>query len=90
MVEVKNVNEAFDALEAAFHELADIEDKHEELNCLLSEYVPESRQAKDIKDRIYDLRPKLVDAQRKYRLAAMKVDRTRMLIEVESLKKNKS
>jgi predicted CopG family antitoxin len=82
----KEVNDAFDALERAFKELAEVEDKQESLSDLLSEYVPESRQAKHIKDQIQELRPKLIEAQRKYRLAAMRIDRTRMLLDVEKIK----
>ncbi len=82
----KEVNDAFNALERAFKELAEVEDKQESLSDLLSEYVPESRQAKHIKDQIQELRPKLIEAQRKYRLAAMRIDRTRMLLDVEKIK----
>lgn len=82
----KVVNDAFDALERAFNALAEVEDKQESLSDLLSEYVPESRQAKHIKDQIQELRPKLIEAQRKYRLAAMRIDRTRMLLDVEKIK----
>jgi hypothetical protein len=84
-MDAKIVNDAFDAIEQAFFDLAAVEDKQESLADQLAEFVPESRQAKNIKEKLQDLRPELVEAQRKYRLAAMKVDRVRMLIDVEKL-----
>jgi len=86
-MEAKRVNEVFNNLKQAFYDLAAIEDDQEALTESLSDFVPNSNQAKKIQGQIQELRPKLIEAQRKYRIAAMEVDRTRMLIEVEELTK---
>ena len=82
MISEKNVNEAFDALETSFQELAKLEDKMMEYNQDLSEFKEGSRKADQNKKRIEELRPKITEAQRAYRLAAMRADRIRLLLDV--------
>lgn len=78
----KDVNEAFDRLENAFCELAKIEDKQQEIAADLAEFKDGSRKADLLKKRLQDLQPKMTEAQRTYRLAGMKADRIRLLLDV--------
>ena len=82
MISEKDVNLAFDALENNFQELAKLEDKMMEYNQDLAEFKEGSRKADQIKKRIEELRPKITEAQRAYRLAAMRTDRVRLLLDV--------
>ena len=82
MISEKDVNLAFAALEESFQELAKLEDKMIEYNQDLSEFKEGSRKADQIKKRIEELRPKITEAQRAYRLAAMRADRVRLLLDV--------
>jgi hypothetical protein len=54
-----------------------------EYNQDLVEYKDGSRKADQSKKRIEELRPKITESQRAYRLAAMRVDRVRLLLDVE-------
>ncbi len=83
MISEKDVNGAFDALEAAFQKLAEIEDKQGEYVTDLQEYKDGSRKAEQIKKRLQELQPKLSEAQRAYRLAGMRADRIRLLLDVQ-------
>jgi hypothetical protein len=82
MITEEDVNEAFDNLEKAFQELANIEDKQQELAADLSEYKDGSRKADQIKKRLQEMQPKITEAQRAYRLAGMRADRIRLLLDV--------
>ncbi|MCK9569641.1 hypothetical protein M0R72_11930 [Candidatus Pacearchaeota archaeon] len=82
MITEKNVTEAFDDLENAFQELAKIEDKQQELAADLAEFKDGSRKADQIKKKLQELQPKMNDAQRAYRLAGMRADRIRLLLDV--------
>ena len=77
-----DVNTAFDNLENAFQELAKIEDKQQELAADLAEFKDGSRKADQIKKKLQDLQPKMAEAQRAYRLAGMRADRIRLLLDV--------
>lgn len=83
MITVDDVNKAFDDLEQAFQELAKIEDKQQELAADLAEYKDGSRKADQIKKRLQELQPKIAEAQRAYRLAGMRADRVRLLLDVQ-------
>lgn len=83
MITAKDVIEAFDNLENCFQELAKIEDKQTELATDLSEYKDGSRKADQIKKRLQELQPKMTEAQRAFRLAGMRADRIRLLLDVE-------
>jgi cell shape-determining protein MreC len=82
MIQEKDVTEAFDNLENAFQELAKIEDKQQELAADLAEFKDGSRKADQIKKRLQELQPKMTEAQRAYRLAGMRADRIRLLLDV--------
>lgn len=82
MITEKDVNQAFDNLETAFNELAAIEDRQQELTQELSEYKDGSSKALEVSKKLQDLQPLIADAQRAYRLAGMKADRIRMLLDV--------
>ena len=82
MIGEKEVNLAFDNLEESFQELAKLEDKMMEYNQDLSEFKEGSRKADQGKKRIEELRPKITEAQRAYRLAGMRADRVRLLLDV--------
>lgn len=83
MITEDDVDGAFDALEAAFTQLAEIEDKQAEYVADLAEYKDGSRKADQLKKRIQDLQPKITAAQRAYRLAGMRADRIRLLLNVQ-------
>jgi cell shape-determining protein MreC len=83
MITSENVNEAFDNLEKAFQDLAKIEDKQQTLAQDLAEYKDGSRKADQIKKHLQELQPKMSEAQRAYRLAGMRADRIRLLLDVE-------
>jgi len=78
----KDVNSAFDALENAFGELAEIEDKQQEIAADLAEFKEGSRKADQLKKKLQELQPKMATAQRAYRLAGMRADRVRLLLDV--------
>ena len=82
MIIDKDVNAAFDALEDAFSKLGNIEDKMTEYGQDLADFKDGSRKADQIKKRMQELQPKLTDAQRNFRLAAMRADRVRLLLDV--------
>jgi hypothetical protein len=83
MITEKDVNLAFDNMEKAFAECAKIEDKQQELAADLSEYKDGSRKADQLKKRLQEMQPQIADAQRAYRLAGMRADRIRLLLDVE-------
>lgn len=83
MIQTKDVNEAYDAFEASFDELAKIEDREQELVADLGEYKEGSRKAEDLNKKIKAIQPKKTDALRKYRKAGIKVDRIRLLLDCE-------
>ena len=83
MITEEMVNSAFDALEEAFQTLAEIEDKREEIALDLSEFKEGSRKADQLKKKLQDMQPKMMDAQRAYRLAGMRADRIRLLLDVQ-------
>lgn len=85
MITTEDVNKAYDAFETAFKRLAELENKQSELVADLAEYKDGSRKADQIKKRIEDQRPKMLDAQREYRMAGMRVDRLRVLLDVEKI-----
>lgn len=78
----KDVDEAFDNLEKAFTDLAKIEDKQQEIAADLAEFKDGSRKADQLKKKLQELQPKLAIAQRSYRLAGMRADRLRLLLDV--------
>ena len=82
MITEKDVDNAFDALEDAFKELAAIEDKQQETAADLAEFKEGSRKAELLKKRLQEMQPKIAAAQRKYRLAGMRADRIRLLLDV--------
>jgi ATPase subunit of ABC transporter with duplicated ATPase domains len=82
MISADDVNKAFDALESAFTELAKIEDKQQEIATDLAEFKDGSRKADQLKKKLQDLQPKMAEAQRAYRLAGMRADRVRLLLDV--------
>ena len=83
MISEDDVNKAFDNLEKAFQELVKIEDKQQELAADLAEYKDGSRKADQVKKRLQELQPKMSEAQRAYRLAGMRADRIRLLLDVQ-------
>ncbi len=83
MISEGDVNQAFDDLEKAFQELAKIEDKQQELAQDLAEYKDGSRKADQIKKRLQEMQPKATEASRAFRLAGMKADRIRLLLDVQ-------
>jgi hypothetical protein len=83
MITETDVNEAYDAMEKAFSEHAKIEDKIQALAADLAEYKEGSRKADQIKKRLQELQPKFTEAQRAYKLAGMRADRVRVLLDVE-------
>jgi hypothetical protein len=78
-----DVNKAFDDLEKSFNELAKIEDRQTALVADLQEYAEGSRKAEQAKKKVQDLQPKLATAQRAFRLAGMRADRVRLLLDVQ-------
>lgn len=78
----KDVNSAFDALELAFQDLAKIEVKQQEIAADLAEFKEGSRKADQLKKKLQELQPKMATAQRAYRLAGMRADRVRLLLDV--------
>jgi hypothetical protein len=83
MISEQDITEAFDNLENAFLALAKIEDKQQELAADLTEYKDGSRKADQIKKRLQELQPKMTEASRAYRLAGMRADRVRLLLDVQ-------
>lgn len=82
MISADDVNQAFDNLEKAFQDLAKIEDKQTALAQDLAEYKDGSRKADQVKKHLQELQPKMSDAQRAYRMAGMRADRIRLLLDV--------
>ena len=82
MITSDDVNQAFDNLEKAFQDLAKIENKQQTLAQDLAEYKDGSRKADQVKKHLQDMQPKMSEAQRAYRLAAMRADRIRLLLDV--------
>jgi hypothetical protein len=78
-----DVNTAFDNLENTFKKLAEIEDKQQELVSDLAEYKDGSRKADQIKKKLQEMHPKMQEAQRAFRLAGMRADRIKLLLDVE-------
>lgn len=77
-----DVNKAFDNLEKAFCNLAKIEDKQNKL----TEDLPTlkgSRKGDQIEKKLQALMPEMAEAQRAYRLAGMRADRVRLLLDVQ-------
>jgi len=78
-----DVNKAFEDLENAFLELAKVEDRQTALLDDLKEYAEGGRKAEHAKKKVQDLQPKLTAAQRAFRLAGMRADKIRMLLDVQ-------
>lgn len=81
-ITAKDVNGAFDNLEWAFDNLAAIEDKQAALTEDLQDFREGSRKADQIKKKLQELQPEMVKAQRAFRLAGIKADRIRLLLDV--------
>lgn len=76
-----DINKAFDNLEKAFCDLAKIEDKQNKL----AEDLPAlkgSRKGDQIEKKLHGIQLEMVAAQRAYRLAGMRADRVRLLLDV--------
>jgi hypothetical protein len=82
MITEKDVNDAFDTLEETFKRLAPFEDKMNQYAEDLLDLKEGSRKSDQIKKKMIELKPKLNDATRAYRLAGMRADRLRMLLNV--------
>ena len=78
----EDVNSAFDSLESALNELAKVEDKQTALAADLQDFREGSRKAEQLKKKLQDLQPEITKAQRTYRLAGMRADRIRLLLDV--------
>ena len=78
-----NVNEAFDDLEKAFHTLEKTEDKQAECIESMNNFKEGSKAEIAAKARMAKLQPELVAAQRAFRLAGIRADRIRMLLDVQ-------
>jgi len=78
-----NVNEAFDDLEKAFHTLEKTEDKQAECIESMNNFKEGSKAEIAAKARLAKLQPELVAAQRAFRLAGIRADRIRMLLDVQ-------
>jgi septation ring formation regulator EzrA len=78
-----DVNEAFDNLEKAFHELAKIEDKQAECIESMNNFKEGSKAEVAAKARLAKLQPEITEAQRSFRLAGLKADRVRLLLDVQ-------
>jgi septation ring formation regulator EzrA len=78
-----DVNEAFDNLEKAFQALAKIEDKQAECIESMNNFKEGSKAEIAAKARMAKLQPELVAAQRAFRLAGIRADRIRMLLDVQ-------
>ena len=76
------MNSAFDALENAFGELAEIEDRQQDLIRKM-EGLEGSRKGDQLKKRLQALQLEMAAAQRCYRLAGMRADRVRLLLDVQ-------
>jgi exonuclease VII small subunit len=83
MIENEDVNKAYDALENAFADLAALEDEQSALVESLDQYKEGSPTANGIKAKLREMQPRMIAAQRTYRLACMRCDRVRLLAEVE-------
>lgn len=83
MITEKEVNDAFDALEKAFADLAAIEDKQSKILKSIENFKEGSEAAQAAQKRLRDLQPKNTEAQRAYRLAGMRADRVRLLLDVQ-------
>jgi predicted nucleic acid-binding Zn-ribbon protein len=83
MITAEDVTKAFDDLEDSFNELAKLEDRQTALVADLQEYAEGSRKAEGAKKKVQDLQPKLTAAQRAFRLAGMRADKVRMMLDVE-------
>ena len=82
MVTPTEIDEAFDALESAFAELAEAEDKFTAFKNKLEDYKPDSEGAKSCRKKMRAMGPNLNKLTRKYRLAAMRVDRIKTLAQL--------
>jgi hypothetical protein len=83
MITAKDINSAFDELEASFNKLAEVEDELAAAQQDLAEYKEGSRKFEQAKKNVDALRPYMNSAMRAYRLAGMKADRARLLLDVE-------
>jgi hypothetical protein len=83
MITEDDVNQAFDDLEKAFEKLAEIEDKQQKIAIDLADFKDGSRKADQLKKRLQDMQPKATDAQRAFRLAGMRADRIKLLLDVQ-------
>ena len=83
MITEKDVNEAYDAFEKSFADLAKIEDR--QTKCLenMNNAREGSKAETDAKARLAKIQPEMTEAQRAFRMAGMKVDRIRLLLDVE-------
>ncbi len=78
-----NVNEAFDNLEKAFHDLEKVEDRQAKCIENANNAREGSKAEIDAKARMAKLQPELVAAQRAFRLAGIRTDRVRLLLDVQ-------
>lgn len=83
MITAKDVNQAFDNLETAFNELAAIEDEKTRLTNELAEAKEGGMRALQIKQESQEVQRKNDAAFRAYKIAGMKADRIRMLLDVQ-------
>jgi cell shape-determining protein MreC len=83
MINEGDIIKAFDNLENAFKELAKIEDQQQALAADLQEYKEGSQKADGVKRKLQKLQPEMTAAQRAYRLAGMRADRIRLLLDVQ-------
>lgn len=79
MISDEKVNEAFDELRAAFQALATMEDEYKKKSRDLAQYVKGSEAHRAAALRLEALEPGLTEAQRRWKLAGMEVDRAMTL-----------
>ena len=75
----EEVNAAFDAYIAAFNELAALEDELEEMRMAMEDYKENSFKHNEAKAATMAFERSLVGPQRKFRLAAIELDRAKTL-----------
>jgi len=83
MITENDVNEAYDAFENSFTDLAKIEDKQAKCIENMNNAREGSKAETDAKARLAKIQPEMTEAQRTFRTAGMRVDRIRLLLDVE-------
>lgn len=83
MIQEKDVNDAFDALEKAFQDLAALEDKQSKIVRDMEQFKDGSQKKDELQRKLQKLQPEMTDLQRAYRLAGMRADRIRLLLDVQ-------